>query len=118
VPDVEWRQAARDDLRSIIDYIASRNPAAALKLWEEIEAKVRRLAHEPRLYRTGRVAGTREMVVRPNYIVVYAETPEVRHGAQGRPCTRRRCGRRRGRSAIVPREKTFASRVDKPRRSP
>ena len=28
------------------------------------------------MYRVGRVDGTREMVVRPNYIVVYAESPE------------------------------------------
>lgn len=73
--DLKWRQAARDDLRSIIDYIAAENPAAALALWEEIEAKVGRLAEAPKLYRRGRVEGTREMVVRPNYLVIYSETP-------------------------------------------
>jgi toxin ParE1/3/4 len=88
VPELEWRQAARDDLRSIIDYIASVNPAAALALWEEIEAKVSRLPEAPKLYRQGRVEGTREMVVRPNYLVIYSETPEtvtilrVLHAAQ------------------------------------
>lgn len=88
MPELEWRQAARDDLRSIIDYIASENPAAALVLWEEIEAKIGRLPEAPELYRRGRVDGTREMVVRPNYLVVYSETPEtvtilrVLHAAQ------------------------------------
>lgn len=77
MPDIVWRQTARDDLRSIIDYIASGNPTAALALWEEMETKVSRLADEPKLYRLGRVAGTREMVVRPNYIVVYRESPEL-----------------------------------------
>lgn len=75
--DVEWRQAARDDLRSIFDYIAEDNPTAALALLEEIETKVGRLPERPKAYRPGRVAGTREMVVRPNYVVVYTEETEV-----------------------------------------
>jgi toxin ParE1/3/4 len=87
VPELEWRQAARDDLRSIIDYIAAEHPMAARALWEEIETKVGRLP-EPKLYRRGRVKGTREMIVRPNYLVIYSETPEavtilrVLHAAQ------------------------------------
>ena len=86
--DPEWRPAARADLRAIIDYISDDNPAAALALQDEIEVKVARLPQNPRLYRPGRVEGTREMVVRPNYLVVYAENPEavtilrVLHAAQ------------------------------------
>lgn len=76
MPELEWRQTARDDLRSIIDYISADNPAAALALLEEIEAKVGRLPEAPGLFRRGRVDGTREMVVRPTYIVIYSETPE------------------------------------------
>lgn len=53
------------------------SPPAALALWEEIEVKIGRLPDNPRLYRRGRVDGTREMVVRPNYLVVYAETSEM-----------------------------------------
>jgi len=43
------------------------------------------------MYKPGRVAGTREMVVRPNFIVVYAEDAEtvfvlrVLHAAQQWP---------------------------------
>lgn len=48
MPDVEWRQAARDDLRSIFHYIAEDNPAAALALQEEIETKVGRLPTAPK----------------------------------------------------------------------
>lgn len=48
-----------------------------MALWEEIEVKIGRLPDNPRLYRRGRVDGTREMVVRPNYLVVYAETSEM-----------------------------------------
>ncbi len=77
MPELLWRQTAREDLRSIIDYIASDNPPAALGLLDKIEAKVSRLPEGPRHYRRGRVAGTREMVVHKNYIVVYSETPEI-----------------------------------------
>jgi plasmid stabilization system protein ParE len=40
---------------------------------DDIEAKVAKLVEHPKLYRPGRVAGTREMIVRRNYVVVYAE---------------------------------------------
>jgi toxin ParE1/3/4 len=84
----EWREAARADLFAIVDYISLDNPNAALRLMDEIESKVAKLVSRPKLYRAGRVAGTREMVVRPNYIVIYTETPNgvlvlrVLHSAQ------------------------------------
>ena len=59
-----------------------------MALWEEIDAKVSRLQEAPKLYRRGRVDGTREMVVRPNYLVIYSETQgtvtvlRVLHAAQ------------------------------------
>ncbi len=49
------------------------------------------LPEHPQLYRMGRVKGTREMIVRPNYIVVYTEDPHsvtvqrVLHSAQKWP---------------------------------
>jgi len=46
-------------------------------LKDDIETKVATLAENPRLYKPGRVSGTREMVVRPNYIVVYKEAARV-----------------------------------------
>jgi addiction module RelE/StbE family toxin len=70
---LEWREAARADLFAILDYISDDDPDAAQRLKDEIEAKASKLPRRPRLYRPGRVAGTREMVVRPNYVVVYAE---------------------------------------------
>lgn len=65
------------DLLAIVDHIADENPDAAQKLWGEIEEEVSRLPEPPKLYRQGRVTGTREIVVRPNDVVVYAETPEL-----------------------------------------
>jgi toxin ParE1/3/4 len=70
VPAPEWREAARADLLAIVDYISDDNPDAAQG---RDRRKVSRLPDHPRLYRPGRVAGTREMIVRPNYIVVYSE---------------------------------------------
>jgi plasmid stabilization system protein ParE len=42
-PVPEWRQAARNDLLAIVDYISDDNPAAAQALKDEIETKVARL---------------------------------------------------------------------------
>lgn len=91
---VVWRPAASRDRESIFDYIAQDNPHAALDLDEEFEAKAAQLAEHPKLYRPGRIKGTREMVVRPNYIVVYAlagdqvQILRVLHAAQQWPPNR------------------------------
>jgi len=70
---LEWSETARADLLSIVDYISDDNPDAAQDLKDEIEAKVSKLPEHPKLYRPGRVSGTREMIVRANYVVVYTE---------------------------------------------
>ena len=91
---LEWREAARADLLAIVDYISDDNVDAALRLLDEIEAKTEKLRHRPKLYRRGRVAGTREMVVRSNYLVIYAEDAQVvtilriLHAAQRWPARR------------------------------
>lgn len=73
MPKLEWKATAVADLLAIIGYISDENPDAAQALKEEIENKILCLPDNPKLYQTGRVDGTREMVVRPNYIVIYAE---------------------------------------------
>jgi addiction module RelE/StbE family toxin len=55
-----------------MDYIAQDNPAAALELDLEFEVKADSLPRNPKLYKPGRMKGTREIVVRPNYVMVYA----------------------------------------------
>lgn len=88
---LEWRPAAIADLLAIVDYISDDNPRAAQILKDEIEGKAKRLPSRPRAYRVGRVEGTREMVVRPKYLVVYAEDDRavmilrVLHAAQQWP---------------------------------
>ena len=91
--DLEWTALAVADLTAIVDYISDDNPEAAQALKEDIETRVSQLRENPRLYRVGRVDGTREMVVRSNYLVVYAEDPHtvtilrVLHAAQQWPET-------------------------------
>ena len=77
MPDLEWKATAIADLLAIVDYISDDNPDAAQALKDEIETKTSRLPENPQMYRGGRVDGTREMVVRPNYIVVYAKSSDV-----------------------------------------
>ena len=64
------------DLLDILDYISDDSPDAAQCLIDEIEAKASKLVLHPRLYKAGRVHGTREMVVRTNYVVVYMENEQ------------------------------------------
>lgn len=62
----------------ILAEIADENPDAAQLLMDEIEAKVGALPDHPRLYKLSpRVKGQREMVIRPNYVLFYRETPEL-----------------------------------------
>ena len=68
---IRWNAKALDELDAIVSYIAQINPSAAEGLQGLIEVSVLPLSQHPYLYRLGRVVGTRELVVHPNYIVVY-----------------------------------------------
>jgi addiction module RelE/StbE family toxin len=72
-----WRASAIDDLDRIITFIAERDVAAAERLQDAIEACAERLPEHPFMYRVGRIAGTREAVVHPNYILIYRVTAEA-----------------------------------------
>ncbi|HWT69682.1 MAG TPA: type II toxin-antitoxin system RelE/ParE family toxin [Pseudomonas sp.] len=74
---VEWRPEARAELRQILIYIADRNLAAADELQQAIEIATSALPEHPYLYRFGRLSGTREIVVHPNYLVVYQITDRI-----------------------------------------
>lgn len=86
-----WRPLAYEDRASIMEYIAQDNPVAALELDEDIEAKTNALIDHPKLYKPGRLKGTRELVIRPNYVVIYRESKtdvailRVLHAAQQWP---------------------------------
>ena len=88
MPELEWKASAAADLMEIVDYISDNNPDAAHALMNEIQHKVAQLPAYPKRGRPGRVEGTRELVVHPNYIVIYAENTamvtvlRVLHAAQ------------------------------------
>jgi toxin ParE1/3/4 len=68
---LQWRPLGVADRVAIMDYIAQDNPAAAIDLDDEFEAKAEQARQRPTLYKPGRIKGTREIVVRPNYVIVY-----------------------------------------------
>ena len=81
-----------------MDYIGEDNPAAAVELDEAFEALADQVRQRPELYKAGRVGGTRECVVRSNYIMVYriaddsVEILRVLHAARRWPNTTGRGG--------------------------
>ena len=74
-----------------MEYIAADNPVAAIELDLAFESHADALPLHPRMYKPGRVRGTREIVVHPNYVMVYAITGKtisilrVLHAAQQWP---------------------------------
>lgn len=91
---IEWLPAAQRDLTAQLEWIAQQNPWAAIDIGDAVQAAVSRLADHPALGRTGRVTGTRELVVVGSpYVVVYRIEAtvvlvlRVLHGAQRWPST-------------------------------
>ena len=66
-----WTQTALADRKSIRVYIAADNTNAALDFDKMLSEKAARLLEHPNLGRLGRVANTHELVVHPNYILIY-----------------------------------------------
>jgi toxin ParE1/3/4 len=72
-----WREEARAEARQAFQYIADQDLAAAERLLSAIETCAERIPQHPYMYRPGRVAGTREAVVHPNYILIYRVTADA-----------------------------------------
>jgi len=68
---IRWRAEAQADLTAILDYVAKRNARAAMDLYHTIDRLISQLPQHAYLYRAGRIAGTRELPVHSNYLVVY-----------------------------------------------
>ena len=68
---VQWTNQARRELGLALDYIRLRDPTAAERLRVQVEYSVERAAEHPFIHRPGRVPGTREAVVHPNYLYIY-----------------------------------------------
>jgi addiction module RelE/StbE family toxin len=67
---IRWTPTALHDLQSAHDYVASDKPDAAADIAEHLLEAIDALARHPHMGRKGRVAGTRELIVRP-YVIVY-----------------------------------------------
>lgn len=86
-----WKPTAIVDHKRIIQYIAKDNPRAAIEMGDMLMQKAEELDRHPTLGRVGRVNGTRELVVHPNYLLIYRivdKVPEVlriKHAAQQWP---------------------------------
>jgi len=65
------------DRDAVMIYIAQDKPTAAIDLDLEFGAKAENAKLRPKPYKAGRVKSTREIVVRPNYIMVYRITGDV-----------------------------------------
>lgn len=74
---LKWRPLSLADRDAIMEYIAQDNPSAAIDLDLEFETKAENARQRPKLYKPGRMKGTREIVVRPNYVMVYRITGDL-----------------------------------------
>lgn len=66
-----WGVSAQGDLRDILSFIANHDAALAESLGAGIQHCVEGLGDHPYAYPRGRVAGTREALVHPNYALAY-----------------------------------------------
>lgn len=72
---VIWLETALDDLGTITEYIAERNPSAAIRLNARLQEDAELLGKLPVLFRRGPVEGSHQFVSHPNYILIYQVTP-------------------------------------------
>lgn len=88
---VAWTRPAGEQFAKTLAYLAEQNPAVASRLVAEVEDRLAQLVANPQLGRPGRVAGTRELVLRDfPYVVAYRVTDRVEilavmHGARRWP---------------------------------
>ncbi len=75
---IKWLSKALQNLQDEADYIAQENPVAARKIVSQIFAAVDLLADNPGMGHTGRIHGTRELVIADTrYIVPYRVRPTL-----------------------------------------
>jgi toxin ParE1/3/4 len=65
-----WTRLALADLQHVYDYVAEDKPSAAAGVVERVEKSAAMLLRHPQLGRSGRLPGTRELVVADTPFVV------------------------------------------------
>jgi addiction module RelE/StbE family toxin len=66
-----WTPEAEQDRTDIWDYIAADNPQAAVRLDTLFSDAASRLIQHPKLGKSGKISGTRELVPHGSYRLVY-----------------------------------------------
>jgi toxin ParE1/3/4 len=86
---LEWSLFAVADREQIFDHIEADNPRAAVSLDDRIQERIEALLQYPLTGRSGRVEGTRELVIADTpYIAVYRVVDDtirilrILHGAR------------------------------------
>ena len=89
---VAWTRLALNDLDSAYDHISDENPSAAVRTIERIRKALEAVSRHPEIGRSGRVEGTRELIIPGTpFIVAYRakakriEVLSVIHGARRWP---------------------------------
>ncbi|QDX25489.1 type II toxin-antitoxin system RelE/ParE family toxin [Sphingomonas suaedae] len=73
---LRWEADALLQFELLIQFVRDRDERAAEALARRIGDGAERIRHFPESGRPGRVDGTRELIVHPNYLVVYQIVPE------------------------------------------
>jgi toxin ParE1/3/4 len=72
---LKWSEFSRENVAGIRDYLTIRNPAGAANVLTEIRATAHNLIDFPLIGKTGKRAGTRELVLKKYpYKIVYKIT--------------------------------------------
>lgn len=89
---IRWLRAAARNRFEQLDYIATDNPSAAVRIDAQIEHQTGLLLSHPLMGREGRVQDTRELVISNSPFVIvyrikgqYIEVLRLLHGAQRWP---------------------------------
>lgn len=69
---LRWEAEARRQYRDSLSYISDLNPLAADKLAGTVARQLDLVLQFPEMGRKGRILRTRELIVHPNYLIVYA----------------------------------------------
>lgn len=72
-----WTRHAKENVKEIVRYIGTDDPAAARRVGDRITKRAAILARKPFMGRTGAVSGTRETIPHPSFRIVYQVTGEA-----------------------------------------